>query len=271
VKMGNARAAKLLGADVVLVTNGGLGRAFDELEMNRQMFAQEGVAVRGVVLNKVQPEKVDMVRDKMSKVLRERWGVPLLGVVPELPYLGQPTLGDLELALGGELIAGSKRRRLHYKTDDAFLVTTGLRRFLRRAFQQRDSTWMRPLFVTHATRDDLLLGFLAHHQKRMTQQGGEIHGKDDWAGAMVLSCGASKAFPDLQEHDHADDREPLEYLMQMALDTDAPVIVTKFGTVDALETIKTYTAKHNINDRSRVRAAIEHYEPQIDFDVMLQQ
>lgn len=154
---------------------------------------------------------------------------------------------------------------------------------------------------------------------------------------MVLSCGASKAFPDLQEHDHADDREPLEYLMQMALDTDAPVIVTKvpihsrrapahwtrerghtrwrvhiraphgcpsrtplssarratselpeapalaapcdvsilscaqFGTVDALETIKTYTAKHNINDRSRVRAAIEHYEPQIDFDVMLQQ
>lgn len=96
--------------------------------------------------------------------------MPLLGVVPELPYLGQPTLGDLELALGGELIAGSKRRRLHYKTDDAFLVTTGLRRFLRRAFQQRDSTWMRPLFVTHATRDDLLLGFLAHHQKRMTQQ-----------------------------------------------------------------------------------------------------
>jgi len=272
VEMGNARAAKLIDADVVLVTNGGLGRAFDELAMNREMFAQEGVAVRGVVLNKVQPEKVDMVRDKMSKVLRERWGVPLLGVVPELPYLGQPTLHDLEQALGGTLISGSKCRRLHYKVDDAFLVTTGLRRFLRRAFQQRDSTWMRPLFVTHATRDDLLLGFLAHHQKRMTQQGGEIVGKDRWAGAMVLSCGASKAFPDLHEHEqYADDTEPLEYLTQMALDTDAPVIVTKLGTVDALECIKSYTAKHNINDRSRVRAAIEHYEPQIDFYVLLLQ
>ena len=50
---------------------------------------------------------------------------------------------------------------------------------------------------------------------------------------------------------------------------EAPVIVTPLGTIDALETIKNYTAKHNINDTSRVRAAIEHYEPEIDFDLLL--
>ena len=53
VELSNAKAAALVGADVVLVANGGLGKAFDELEMNRHVFAQEGVAVRGVVLNKV--------------------------------------------------------------------------------------------------------------------------------------------------------------------------------------------------------------------------
>ena len=37
VEVSNARAAALVDADVVLVANGGLGRAFDELEMNRQM------------------------------------------------------------------------------------------------------------------------------------------------------------------------------------------------------------------------------------------
>jgi len=266
VEASNAQAAALVGADVVLVANGGLGRAFDELELNRQLFAHEGVAVRGVVLNKVQPDKVEMVREKMGQVLQQRWGVPLLGVVPDLPYLSESTLHDLEIALGADLIAGHRCRHLHFRPDDAFLVTTGLRRFLRRAFEQREFGWDRPLFVTHATRDDLLLGFLAHHQKKLAEQGGRI-GDDDWAGAMVLSVGASATFPDLVEH--SDDVEPLSYLMRMAVDTDAPVMITPLGTVDALERIKSFTAKHNVNDFSRVEAAVQHYEPQIDFDTLL--
>ena len=171
------------------------------------------------------------------------------------------------MALDAELIAGHRCRHLHFGVDDAFLVTTGLRRFLRRAFQQRENRWNRPLFVTHATRDDLLLGFLAHHQKQMSRQGGSIDGADDWAGAMVLSIGASAALPDLVEY--VDDREPLEYLIKMARESDAPVLITKKGTVDALERIKSFTAKHTINDTARVTAAIDHYEPQIDFDEML--
>ena len=45
-------------------------------------------------------------------------------------------------------------------SEDSFLITTGLRRFLRRAFETY-SDWRRPLFVTHVTRDDLLLAFIA--------------------------------------------------------------------------------------------------------------
>jgi dethiobiotin synthetase len=152
VELSNAKAAALVGADVVLVTNGGLGKAFDELEMNRQMFANEGVKVRGVVLNKVMPHKVAQVRQKMGKVMMERWGIPLLGVVPDLPYLGSSSLRDIEQALDGNLLAGEKCRGLHYGLNDIFLVTTGLRRFLRRAFQQREKLWRRPLFVTHSVR-----------------------------------------------------------------------------------------------------------------------
>lgn len=152
VELSNAKAAALVGADVVLVTNGGLGKAFDELEMNRQMFASEGVKVRGVVLNKVMPDKVEQVRQKMGKVMMERWGIPLLGVVPDLPYLGSSSLRDIEQALDGNLLAGEKCRGLHYGLNDIFLVTTGLRRFLRRAFQQREKLWRRPLFVTHSVR-----------------------------------------------------------------------------------------------------------------------
>jgi len=135
-------------------------------------------------------------------------------------------------------------------------------------------TYLRPYALQ--TRDDLLLGFLAHHQKRMTQQGGSVSGAEDWAGAMVLSVGASAQFPDLDNNGLADrpdpsDRIPMSYLTQMAVETDAPVLVTNLGTLDALERIKTFTAKHNINDTSRVKAAIAHYEPQIDFDLLLRE
>jgi hypothetical protein len=42
VGTGNARVAEELGADVVLVANGGLGRAFDELQLNRALFLVSG-------------------------------------------------------------------------------------------------------------------------------------------------------------------------------------------------------------------------------------
>lgn len=38
VGTGNARVAEELGADVILVANGGLGKAFDELQLNRALF-----------------------------------------------------------------------------------------------------------------------------------------------------------------------------------------------------------------------------------------
>lgn len=38
---------------MILVANGGLGSAYDELELNRGICEKYGIKVRGVVLNKV--------------------------------------------------------------------------------------------------------------------------------------------------------------------------------------------------------------------------
>ena len=93
--------------------------------------------------------------------------------------------------------------------------------------------------------------------------------------AFLRHAGASGQFPDMDtdvaDDDATADRIPFNYLTQMAVETDAPVLVTSLGTLDALERIKTFTAKHNINDQARVKAAIAHYEPQIDFDLLLRE
>ena len=47
------QVAKALNADMILVANGGLGSAYDELELNRGICEKYGINVRGVVLNKV--------------------------------------------------------------------------------------------------------------------------------------------------------------------------------------------------------------------------
>ena len=51
-----------------------------------------------MILNKVVPDKVEQVRDYVGRAIQERWGVPLLGVVPDLPF-GKATLGDLKRLL----------------------------------------------------------------------------------------------------------------------------------------------------------------------------
>ena len=56
----------------------------------------------------------------------------------------------------------------------------------------------------------------------------------------------------------------------MAKDSNAPVLITRYGTLDALHIIESYTAKHSIHDTARVSAAVAHYEPNIDFDALLQ-
>ena len=47
------QVAKALNADMILVANGGLGSAYDELELNRGICEKYGIKVRGVLLNKV--------------------------------------------------------------------------------------------------------------------------------------------------------------------------------------------------------------------------
>ena len=161
VGVNNAQVAAMLGADVVLIANGGLGSAFDELELNRVICQHYNVRVAGVVLNKVLPSKYEQTKHFMTKALRDTWGVPLLGCVPDRPFLGCPCLMDLENIFNTKLMNGEKHRFRHYNVSDINLVTTSLTGFLENLRRKPSRT----LYVCHATRDDLILGFMAEYQR----------------------------------------------------------------------------------------------------------
>lgn len=178
VGVNNAQVAAMLGADVVLIANGGLGSAFDELELNRVICQHYNVRVAGVVLNKVLPSKYEQTKHFMTKALRDTWGVPLLGCVPDRPFLGCPCLMDLENIFNTKLMNGEKHRFRHYNVSDINLVTTSLTGFLENLRRKPSRT----LYVCHATRDDLILGFMAEYQRRNSKEKGSFE-------AALLICG----------------------------------------------------------------------------------
>ncbi|POM80466.1 hypothetical protein PHPALM_1695, partial [Phytophthora palmivora] len=61
-ELNNAQVAAELKIDAVCVALGGLGSSFDQLAMNREMLKQNNVRLRGVILNKVNPKKMDMIQ-----------------------------------------------------------------------------------------------------------------------------------------------------------------------------------------------------------------
>ena len=161
VGLNNAKVASLLGADMVLIANGGLGKAFDELELNRVLCQHYGVRIAGVVINKVIPEKYEQTKHYIRKAMLQTWGIPLLGCIPDRPFLGCPALFDLENLFDTKLISGSEHRFRHFNVNDINVVTTSLTRFLENLREKPART----LYICHITRDDLIVGFLGEYQR----------------------------------------------------------------------------------------------------------
>lgn len=100
----NADVAKLLGAKVVLVSLGGLGRAIDEIMLNKAVFELKGAELLGVVINKVKPDKYDKISPLIRKGL-ERQGVRVFGCIPFVEMLTRPTVGSIFEELEGDIIS----------------------------------------------------------------------------------------------------------------------------------------------------------------------
>ena len=214
----------------------------------------------GVVVNKIDPEKYEQTRQYLTKAIEHHIGknVPILGWIPDRPYLGCPALADVESQFATTLLSGSDYRYRHYdvgsnvqgRTLGMAMVTTDLAAFLRTMKRQPEGN--RTIYVCHATRDDIILGFMAEYQRNRREEERPFE-------ASLLVCGRKGKY---QMADEVRDMfEGLE---------GAPVMVVEFSTHQAMHMIHDFTPKLNIDDKNRVRKAVEHYEPYIDFELLLE-
>ncbi len=98
VGLSNARVANLLGARILYLVGGGIGRTLDELEVDLSYFSHHHSRVAGVLFNKVDPDKrqqmVDVLTEGAVQRMFPNFDPPLrvFGHLPRVTYLNNPSM-----------------------------------------------------------------------------------------------------------------------------------------------------------------------------------
>jgi BioD-like phosphotransacetylase family protein len=154
--LSNARVAKLLGARVIIVSQGGIGKPIDEIALNQALFEKEGVEIIGVILNKVMGEKMDYISDFARRGLKRK-GLELLGVLPYQRILRNPSLESLREELDAELL--NHMANLGILVDDVVVGAMSAQNAIR---------FFKPgtLLITPGDREDIVLAACASLEMR---------------------------------------------------------------------------------------------------------
>ncbi|HWZ95496.1 MAG TPA: AAA family ATPase [Opitutaceae bacterium] len=228
-ELSNARVAKLLGAKVILVSPGGIGRPVDEIALNKALFDQEGVEVIGAILNKVEADKIPQIAEYAGLGLA-RLGVPLLGLLPVQPMLSAPNLLQIAEEIGGRWL----NARATAPTERVSRVVVG-------AMTAKGIVdYLQPgtLIITPGDRDDIILAAISSAR---------LFGQKTIAGLILTN-----------------DILPHEKLLELLAQTDIPVIAAREESYTITSKINSMTVKTQPQDMDKIpvikRLIFEHVD-----------
>ena len=147
LKLSNAHIARMLDAPVLMVSGGGIGNAIDTISMNISLFKLEGAEVRGVLVNKIFPEKRAVTLDYLRRAMSDQ-PFSVIGGFDYKPVLANPTLRRISRLLEIPL-HGNRRevsRIIHH-------IQIGAASTQRVAEMLRESS----LLLVTSSRDELLV------------------------------------------------------------------------------------------------------------------
>lgn len=244
----NAQIAGALGVDVVIIAPGGLGVSFDQLALNKALLEVHGAHLRGVILNKVERDKFDMVKDYYSRQLMNLWGVPLLGCIPYTDNISRPSLNGFAEVIGGKFIAGEEARMR------TFLHT-------RLVLADGDKNLTEPvenqLVVTHSSRLDVIQSLLRNHQAVWAGS----HGKEDLKGGLIL-VGVDPIPEDIIKALN-ESKLPTVWVNTAGADGGGYKPGSSF---EVLKLMNQFTQKPDDGDEDRLANAMRHIRNHVDID-----
>jgi BioD-like phosphotransacetylase family protein len=232
--LSNARVAKLLKAKVIIVTPGGIGRPIDEIALNKALFDKAGVEVVGAILNKVEADKIDLIKEYAGLGL-DRLGVPLLGVLPIQRMLSRPSLTQIAEEIEGQWLSGQAsagKQRAERVVVGAMTAKSVV-----------DYLLPGVVIITPGDRDDIILAAVSSAR---------ISGEKTIAGLILT-----------------DDTPPHPKLLELLAQTEIPVIAAKGESYTITSKINDMTVKTQPQDTDKIPVIKKLITEHVDLDRLL--
>ena len=231
----NANVAKALQSKVVLVTDGGIGYAIDNLILNKCLFDNMDLEVIGVIVNKVHSEKYDKIRCYVEKSLKNK-GIKLLGVLPFQKRLLNPNMEQICDVLGGKFLAGQS-----YKNNYVGNISVGAMspsNFLK--YIKKET-----LVITPGDREDLILAALSWHLA-------ETSTVNQISGLVVTGH-----------------KLPGGVVSRIIRKSRIPVILTEYDTFTTASIVHDLKVKIQITDSEKIKLSQKLFDKYVDFDYIM--
>ncbi|MCM8813111.1 MAG: AAA family ATPase [Candidatus Omnitrophica bacterium] len=221
--LSNAAVAKLLGAQVILISSGGVGKPIDEIMLNKALLDQAGVGIVGVILNKVLPEKYEKVSALVRRGLARK-KITVLGVIPYEPVLSKPTIGQIQEELGAQIVYGGT-----YLDNYVETVIIGAME----PHNALDYITDRSLIITPGDREDIILTAVTMHL---------IYRDNGPSIAGLILTGGIKPHPSV---------------FNLLKCTDIPVLLVDDDTYNVTSKVHDVTVKMRPQDKTKTNMAID--------------
>ena len=254
--LSNARVASLLGAKVIIVSGGGIGKPIDEVALNKALFDREGVEIVGVILNKVLPQKREYIEDFARRGLA-RLGIDLLGTIPDERVLADPELTQIRENIHGEFIhaPANVRRRVRHMMIGAMSSGHIVDEF-------RPGT----LIITPGDREDIILAALSSNYLKSCE--GESVGLPDANREVEINGGPKESMVtgiilsgDLRPHDS---------IMELIRASNVPVITSPLDSFAVASRINSMIVKTLPGDTAKIDKIQSLIETYVEVDRLLE-
>jgi BioD-like phosphotransacetylase family protein len=224
--------ARLLDANVMMISSGGVGKPIDEVMLNKALLDREGVSLAGVVVNKVLPEKYDRISKFVRKGLEQK-GINVFGAMPYQKILDIPTMREImeELKISALYDTENLDRPAEHVLIGAMNVKDAL------AFIADNS-----LMIIPGDRDDMIEAVCRVNSGKM-KKGCRISG-------VILSGGLMPK------------RRGLNELKKSKI----PVLVTKEDTYTIASRVHSMVVKLKPQDKPKIEIIVNMVDKYLDID-----
>jgi BioD-like phosphotransacetylase family protein len=234
--LSNATVAKLLDANVILISSGGVGKPIDEVMLNKALFDKEGVNLAGVVVNKVLQEKYDRISRLVRKGLTSK-ALNVFGVLPHQKVLDIPTMREVQEELKLDILYRSND--LDREAEAVLIGAMNVKEAV--SFMQNNA-----LMIIPGDRNDMIESVSRIHLGKTKKQY-KVSG-------VIISGGLM----------------PKHSSMRMLEKAGIPVLITKEDTYAIASRINSMTVKLKPQDKKKIKIIVDMVDKYMDIEKVLE-